>query len=75
MIDFKKFEKLIGNGKRKYVRRRGSVGKYHFISYNKELKEVVVMNTKAKRTLTIIQLKHFINDFDFVKMTNEKPLF
>ena len=73
MIDWKEFKKLIGNKKRKYI--RGAKGKYHFVSYNDELKEVTLMNTKATRTLSIYSLEHFIKDFNYVGMSNEKPLF
>ena len=73
MINWKEFKKLIGNKKKKYVKRAKEL--YHFVSYNKESKEITIMNTKAKRTLINMPLKHFIEDFTFIKMTNEKPLF
>ena len=73
MIDWDKFSKLIGNKKRKYVR-RGS-GKYVFISFNKETDEVTVKSTRAVRTLRVMPRAAFVEDFSFVKMTNEKPIF
>lgn len=73
MIDWNEFRKLIGNKKRKYLQRRKE--RFHFVSYNEETQQITVMNTKATRTLRVMPLKYFIEDFTFIEMTNEKPLF
>jgi len=73
MINWNKFKILIGNGKRKYLKRGKQ--KYHFISWNEEIKEITIMNVKAKRTLICMPLWAFIQDFEFIGMTSERPLF
>ena len=73
MIDWTKFKSLLGNKHRKYVK-KGSLH-YHFVSYDRDNEEVTIMNTRSKYRLNTLPLQYFIDDFEFVKMTDEQPLF
>ena len=73
MINWDSFSSLIGNKRRKYVTRRGQ--KYLFVCYCKERGDVTVKHILSKRTLIVMPLEHFIEDFKFTQMTNELPLF
>ena len=78
MINWKTFKELIGNGKRKYISRAGvnQREKFHFVSYNKETKDVTLMNIRNIRTLTVLPLNYFIEDFRLDRIAeDEKPLF
>lgn len=73
MINWKEFELLIGNGKRKWLKRGKE--EYHLVSYNKELKEISVMNKRSERTILSMPLKYFLEDFTLIRVGPEKPLF
>ncbi len=72
-ISWKSFKRLIGNRKTKVVKRNGQ--RWEFVSYNKKTDEVTIIKNKSSRKLHILPREHFISDFTFIGMKDERPLF